>query len=123
MGYRAKQQEVADTMNLPIPFEYYHLLNMMVTMNCCAWAYYMGVTHSYFAPLAYFFATLIFMGMMDLATQLSNPFGCDQADFPVNDWVGELMENMSALLDYEQEGSADELNRALNLELETDHKL
>jgi predicted membrane chloride channel (bestrophin family) len=113
LTYREAQQQVINTMNLPIPFEYFHLLNMMVIMNCLVWAYYMGVTESWFAPPCYFCAVLIFMGMMDLASQLSNPFGCDQVDFPVNDWMAEFLQNMSALLDYEQDGTSDELAQEL----------
>jgi predicted membrane chloride channel (bestrophin family) len=122
LTYRAAQQDVIDTLNLPIPFEYFHLLNMMVVMNCTVWAYFMGSTESYFAPVCYFFATLIFMGMMDLASQLSNPFGSDQVDFPVTEWMDEYLRNMRALLIYEQEGTGDDLVRELKGELNQERK-
>merc|ERR1740121_2498153 len=72
----------------------------MVSMNCLLWAYYMGVTDSYFAPFCYLFAIIIFMGMIDLAAQLSDPFGCDLTDFPMNDWVAEFLDSISGLMDH-----------------------
>merc|ERR1719229_604672 len=86
-------------------------------MNCCVWAYFMGATYSMFGPVCYFFATLIFMGMMDLASQLSNPFGSDQVDFPVTEWLEDFLMNVNALVAYEQEGTGDDLVRELKREL------
>merc|ERR1711933_532040 len=109
-------------MGLPVPFEYFHLLNLMVVINCFVWAWFMGTTASCFAPLCYFFANLIFMGMMDLASQLSNPFGADEVDFPLNDWVEDFMKNMTALMAYEQVNMSKELIAQLKKELVSERK-
>lgn len=102
--FRQLVQELHDLLNFPLPFEYVHLLSLMITLNLTLWAYGIGVTQSVFGPLFYFFAALIFVGMMDLASQLADPFGEDEADFPVAQWVLEFLSNMSALLDYEHDG-------------------
>merc|ERR1719343_187113 len=96
-----------DTVELPIPFQYFHLLNMMVVMNTVTWAYAMGTTRSMFAPVVYFFAALIFMGMLSLGSQLSNPFGEDEVDFPVHEWVTEYVNLSGVLLDYDFANSKD----------------
>merc|ERR1711972_87307 len=49
--------------------------------------------------------------------QLSNPFGSDQVDFPVNDWLEEFMANMQALMSYEQDGDSEDLVAELKAEL------
>mmetsp|Transcript_8983 Transcript_8983/g.26420 ORF Transcript_8983/g.26420 Transcript_8983/m.26420 type:complete len:386 (-) Transcript_8983:9-1166(-) len=98
---RGLQQRVADIIDLPIPFQYFHLLRMMVVVNLVLWAYGMGVTQSIFSPIVYFCAALIFMGMMELATQLSDPFGDDEVDFPVNTWLSEVLENVATLVEVE----------------------
>jgi hypothetical protein len=54
LAYREAQQQVTNTIELPVPFEYFHLLTMMVMINCSVWAYYMGVTDSYFGPPCFF---------------------------------------------------------------------
>jgi len=102
--FRQLVQDLHDLMNFPLPFEYVHLLSLMITMNLILWAYGIGVTRSIFGPIFYFFAAIIFTGMMDLASQLSDPFGEDDADFPLTHWILEFLTNMSALLDYEHDG-------------------
>lgn len=101
------QQEVIDTMSLPIPFQYFHLLNLMIVINLLLWAYGMGISESAFAPFVYFFAALIFMGMMELAVQLSDPFGDDETDFPLDRWLREVLEDARTLLESEQPGEDD----------------
>mmetsp|Transcript_30443 Transcript_30443/g.87306 ORF Transcript_30443/g.87306 Transcript_30443/m.87306 type:complete len:392 (-) Transcript_30443:175-1350(-) len=98
---RALEQTVVDTIDLPLPFQYFHLLNMMVVVNLLLWAYAMGTTESLFAPFCFFFAALIFMGMLELAAALSDPFGDDEVDFPVADWMNEFLENMIVLIEFD----------------------
>merc|ERR1712216_35159 len=58
-----RQTEIFDVMEFPMPFQYFHILNIMITMNLVMWAYIMAVAQSTFAPLCYFFAAMIFMGL------------------------------------------------------------
>mmetsp|Transcript_15922 Transcript_15922/g.32322 ORF Transcript_15922/g.32322 Transcript_15922/m.32322 type:complete len:381 (+) Transcript_15922:90-1232(+) len=98
---RILEQAVVDTIELPMPFQYFHLLNMMVVVNLLLWAYGMGTSASLFAPVTFFFAALIFMGMLELAAALSDPFGDDEVDFPVVDWLNEFLENTIVLLEFD----------------------
>jgi len=84
---RAQQQEAADTLALPIPFQYFHLLSMMIIINLGLWAFAMGLTASWFAPVVYVFCSGTFIGMLQLASQLSDPFGNDAVDFDLHGWV------------------------------------
>jgi len=102
--FRQLLQELHDLLAFSLPFEYVHLLSLMITLNLSLWAYGIGVTRSIFGPVFYFFSALIFTGMMDLASQLADPFGDDDADFPLAHWIHEFLTNMSALLDYEHDG-------------------
>jgi len=120
---RWQQQEVADTLNLPMPFQYFHLLNVMICMNLLLWAYGMGITDSIFAPLVYYFCALIFMGMMELGSQLANPFGDDAVDFPVKAWLAELVELVGLLLDYGNLGAANEWEAPLESKAKFHHCL
>jgi len=89
---RQNSQEIIDTLFLALPFQYYHLLNIMITVNLVLWAYGMALTNSVMAPFAYFFASCIFMGLMELANQLADPFGEDETDFPIDDWMQKMIE-------------------------------
>merc|ERR1712232_1019847 len=99
--------EVGDVIRLPIPFQYFHLLNLMIVINLILWAYAVGITVSTLSAFAYFVATLTFMGMMELAKVLSNPFGDDDTDFPLNKWVSQVIEDAIVLLDAQHLGQRD----------------
>lgn len=88
---RALMQEIQDVMNLPIPFQYFHLLNVMLCVNFFLWGYVMAITASIFAPVTYFFAVAIFIGMMELSSHLTDPFGDDDTDFPLGAWMEETL--------------------------------
>jgi len=97
------QEEIVDTLALPVPFAYYHILSVMVIVNLGMWAYRMALTESWFAPFVYFFASLIFIGVMELSSELSDPFGTDEVDFPLDRWMGEMVELIVEMTEYEFE--------------------
>lgn len=101
LAYRSLQQEIVTTLQLPVPFQYFHILCVMISINLFFWAYVMGVTYSIFAPFVFSFAMLIFMGMMELASQLSDPFGEDEVDFPIKHWLGTFADHHHVMLDDE----------------------
>lgn len=116
VSVRMLQQGIVDALSLPMPFQYFHLLNMMIVVNLLLWAYAFGVTDSVFAPVVYFFCALIFMGMMELANQLSDPFGDDDVDFPLNDWISEFIETCVSVLEYRYPGEENCWRAALKME-------
>jgi predicted membrane chloride channel (bestrophin family) len=116
VSVRMLQQGIVDSLSLPMPFQYFHLLNLMIVVNLLLWAYAMGITDSFFAPVVYFFCSLIFMGMMELANQLSDPFGDDDVDFPLNDWISEFIETCVSVLEYKYPGEENCWKAALKLE-------
>jgi predicted membrane chloride channel (bestrophin family) len=101
ISVREQKQQIRDTLMLPMPFQYFHLLNMMVVVNLLLWAYGMGTTQSIFAPVGFFFAELIFCGMMELAGEMSDPFGSDEIDFPLHVWLANALWDTSVVLEYE----------------------
>jgi len=101
VAVREQQQMIRDTLMLPMPFQYFHLLNMMVVVNLLLWAYGMGTTQSVFAPIGFFFAELIFCGMMELAGQMADPFGSDEVDFPLHTWLANALWDTSVVLEYD----------------------
>merc|ERR1712050_488915 len=77
-----------------------HLMKSMLLVNLFFWAWGMALTQSIFAPLIYWVALLIFMGMLELASQLADPFGDDDVDFPVTEWLDEFVENIVVLMEF-----------------------
>merc|ERR1712232_1477469 len=99
--YRVRrcQAHVVQTMNWPMPFQYFHIMNLMLALNLVLWAYSLGCQDSYFAPVIYAFVQMMFQGIRELSTALSDPFGEDEVDFPVNDWMMTLYARVYALLE------------------------
>merc|ERR1719198_1727855 len=76
----------------------------------------MGLSESIFAPTVYLFAELIFIGMVELSSQLSDPFGQDEVDFPINDWLSLFIGSASVFIEQEYWGSRERWATALQSE-------
>merc|ERR1712232_1221819 len=76
----------------------------------------MGITNSYFAPVVYFFAAMLFMGMMELGSQLADPFGDDDVDYPVSEWLSECSETCTVLVEFHYPGWDDSFHQHLQKE-------
>jgi len=110
------QQDLVDTMELPVPYQYFHLLNMMVVVNLMLWAYAMGISASLWAPVTFLFAEIIFMGMLELASQLADPFGEDEVDFPVREWTLDYLRFTSVFIEQQFPLAADGWEASTRLE-------
>lgn len=98
---RRTQQDVVDTLKLPLPFQYFHFLTMLLVANLLVMSYTIALFQSYFATVMYLFAMIIFMGIREMATAMADPFGDDEVDFPVNDWLQEMFTTAHVILEYD----------------------
>jgi len=110
------QKHVLDAQRMPVPFQYFHILNIMVVINLLLWAYGMAATNSIFGPIAFFFASFIFIGMLKLANAIANPFGSDEVDFPVWIWFEKFLENQMVFTDGNSSFPEAKLKAILKLE-------
>lgn len=101
---RDLQAMLGDILGLPVPFQYFHLLNTMVAINMLLWAYGLAVSLSVFSPFIFCFCQVIFMGMMELASELENPFGRDDVDFAIGSWLSQTIRSTQALAEYQFPG-------------------
>jgi len=86
--------KINNLLTLPIPFQYFHLLCLLVVGTILLWAYAFGVTESFFSPIAFFLCTMILLSTMRLSSALADPFGDDEVDFPMQKWLCECAEIM-----------------------------
>lgn len=98
---RACQAFVIQTMELPMPFQYFHIMNFMLILNLMLWAYALACQDSWFAPFIYVFVQMMFQGIRELSTSLSDPWGSDDVDFDVNDWLFTLYFRVHAIMEDE----------------------
>jgi len=87
---RRMQDDVVEMLELPMPWQYFHIMNMMMMLNLMLWAYSFALEESHFASVIFLFVAAIFMGIRELSVALADPYGDDAADFPLNEWMNQL---------------------------------
>lgn len=108
-----RQSYVRDLLGMPVPFEYYHLLTFMVSINLVAWAYWTGCAASPVYTCVFVVSAIVYIGMMHLAADLSNPFGEDEVDFPIGAWLVDWLRQCVALAEYDLPGEHDSWSSVL----------
>merc|ERR1711908_242182 len=96
-----EQKTITHNMRFPVAFQYFHLLNLMVVVNISLAAYGLALTDSACSPISFFFAALIFMGMMELAAELVDPYGDDDIDFPMRHWLTETWGTCTQICEFD----------------------
>jgi len=87
LNMKAAAYELRNGLGMPVPMPYFHALNMLQNINFLLYSYALCHLESYLTPIVLFVVILITVGMREVAVALSNPFGTDDVDFPVNKWV------------------------------------
>jgi len=100
---RSCQALTKNLIAMRIPFQYFHIMTFMLTVNLFFWGYSLAFMDTYWALSTFFFIQLIFIGLRELCAALANPFGTEDVDFPVNVWLDNLTWRVAELL----EGSFD----------------
>lgn len=92
-------EDIVNIMSLPMPFQYFHVMNLMMMLNLNLWAYSLGLDESRFANLIFFFAQLMFQGLRELSVALSDPYGDDATDFPTMEWMTDLYTRVNCIVE------------------------
>ena len=99
--FRGHCGQIVNLLSQPIPFPYFHLLHVIMLAQLLLLAYTLGT----YDGLAFYLAipsmaiiTTILIGLRSLAAQLSNPFGDDLTDFPLEAFMMGAFKNSKALL-------------------------
>jgi predicted membrane chloride channel (bestrophin family) len=101
---RRCQDDVVELMELPMPFQYFHIMNLMLALNLTLWSYSLALESSYFASVIFMFVQLVFQGIRELSVALSDPYGDDEADFPINEWMTQLYVRICAVTEDQYDG-------------------
>ena len=90
---RAAACKICNLLNLPIPLPYYHTLVMLQNICFAIFSYALLEFGSFFTPIMLFAVVLVTVGLREVAVALSNPFGKDDVDFPIDKWIALLRSN------------------------------
>jgi len=91
--------EVAHMVALPIPYPYYHLTNVVMGLNLMFAACVMALFRTFLTIIPYAAIVIVFMSLREVATQLADPFGQDEVDFPVAEFLNYAFDNCICLLE------------------------
>lgn len=95
----SRQEEAIHMMDMPMPFQYFHIINWLMLYNLIFWAYSFAVMDSVVATVIYLTIQLVFQGIRELTIAMADPFGFDDSDFPVNEWANVLYKRVVALVE------------------------
>lgn len=86
-------------MALPIPFAYWHLMNLVFALNFLLLSIVMASFRTWLTIAPYGMALLIFMGLREVANALADPFGSDSVDFPLVQFLDYTFDHSVCLLE------------------------
>eukprot|EP00811_Abedinium_folium_P008958 NODE_1827_length_2365_cov_8.514745.p1 GENE.NODE_1827_length_2365_cov_8.514745~~NODE_1827_length_2365_cov_8.514745.p1 ORF type:complete len:697 (+),score=146.82 NODE_1827_length_2365_cov_8.514745:136-2226(+) len=84
---------------LPIPFPYYHLMNLVLVCNFILGGFLVAIFQNFLTVFPYAMFVAMFMGIRQVAVELADPFGMDEVDFPIVHFLNYTFENAMCLLE------------------------
>eukprot|EP00927_Polykrikos_kofoidii_P061070 TRINITY_DN55964_c0_g1_i1.p1 TRINITY_DN55964_c0_g1~~TRINITY_DN55964_c0_g1_i1.p1 ORF type:complete len:777 (+),score=119.75 TRINITY_DN55964_c0_g1_i1:197-2527(+) len=99
ISFLATAEEIGHLVAQPIPFQYYHLMILVLVMNFFLMGYLLALLKMLATIPMFAVFLLVFLGLGELATQLADPFGRDEVDFPVPQFLNYAFDNAICLLE------------------------
>ena len=84
-AYRLRNQ-----LGMPVPLPYLHALTILQNVTFALYSYAFLSFDSVLTPIILLVVIVVTVGMREVAVALSNPFGKDDVDFPVDKWISTL---------------------------------
>lgn len=93
------QDAIQNMIKMPLPFQYFHVTHFMLFTNLSIMGYEMANMQNYYVTISFMAVQVIFNGIREMAVAMADPFGDDEVDFPVEDWLEELYNIAMAMTD------------------------
>ena len=94
---RSKNASISNTLGLPIPFPYFHALILLMYVNWGLLCIAFIDLDSHFSPVLLFLVIFVSVGIREVAVSLVDPFGLDEVDFPIQQYMTELRTAVGSL--------------------------
>jgi len=85
-------------MAMPVPFVYYHLMSLTCVCNIFVIALIPALLKSWFTVPFFALATLMIMGVKEIASSLADPFGREALDLPIGAFLKHAFDRIACLL-------------------------
>ena len=73
---------ITNNLAMPIPFPYFHALNLLLVINYALYTYAFLYFETVMSPVVLFLVIVVTLGMREVSTALCNPFGKDEVASP-----------------------------------------
>ena len=116
-SFRGHCGQIVNLLKQPVPFPYFHLLNVMLLVQLMALAYSLAClsdNRPYFSIPIMVMVSTVLIGMRGLAVQLSNPFGEDSVDFEIEAFMKGAYTNAVAHLKSEKPDTFNQVPAGVN---------
>jgi len=98
-AFRGHCGQITNLLKQPVPFPYFHVLNFMIVITLTIVAYVLVPMGKWYLTLIIMFVfSLVLIGLKDVAICLADPFGEDDVDFNVDDFLQAAYKNSVANL-------------------------
>lgn len=91
-------RNIAETNALPIPYAYWHLVNLIFALNFCLIAMILATYKNWFTVLPFSMTLMLFMALREVSNQLADPFGDDIVDFPLGKYLDHVFDQCISLV-------------------------
>ena len=94
---RAECSMIVNLLKQPVPWAYFHLLNLMTFVTLLLVSYFLAFVNSWaMTTTVHGVICLIVLGLKNLASAMADPFGDDVIDFKVEKFLAGMYENSIA---------------------------
>lgn len=91
--------DIVDILALPIPFQYFHCMNVVLLINLTLIGFVTATFGTYMTIFPYGVSVLFFMGLREVSTNLADPFNGGDSDFPVGAFLQYSFDSCICLLE------------------------
>lgn len=105
--------ETRTLISLPIPFPYFHLLNVALIFNAFAIGCVASFFQTYLTVVPYTMSLLMFFGLREISCAMADPYGTDDVDFPIPAFLDYIFDTCVVLLETFRNAEACDVARML----------
>ena len=99
LDLRGNCSQITNLLKQPVPWAYFHLLNVMTVLVLMLISYgFVGLASPWVSILAYMVIALMILGINQIAISMADPFGDDEVDFKLEKFLATAYQNALAHL-------------------------
>eukprot|EP00403_Amphidinium_massartii_P025846 CAMPEP_0178395436 /NCGR_PEP_ID=MMETSP0689_2-20121128/13218_1 /TAXON_ID=160604 /ORGANISM="Amphidinium massartii, Strain CS-259" /LENGTH=658 /DNA_ID=CAMNT_0020016091 /DNA_START=71 /DNA_END=2047 /DNA_ORIENTATION=+ len=87
LGLLRACRKITETLGLPVPYQYFHIMNWVLLTNLFVFSVAAAFFKSYLTIIPVGASLYFFIGIRQISIAVADPFGTEEHDFPVNQFL------------------------------------